>query len=155
MKKKEWIIVIIACIIPITIFLILGNIPHHWTFMYSTENVTKICIIEVLSSNDNTFENGNGYKTLKEIDVVHAEKIFNDIQSVHLNKIGPSPSTPGGISIMISYDTGEYEVISLRGSSKYEYSADDGMILSRKTSYYVCRDEEQYYRMILEWLCMG
>lgn len=154
MKKRKWVIIIIMCIIPIIFFLVLGNIQYHWTFMYSTENVTNICIIEVLPTNNHTFENENGYKILKEIDVVHAEKIFNDIQSLPLNKVGPGPSRPGGISIMISYNTGEYEVISLWGSSQYEYDSADGMILSRKNSYYVYRDEEQYYRMILEWLCM-
>ena len=93
------------------------------------------------------------YTVLKVVDEADYTEIMDDIQTVayYYPLITVEPANPYGKSIMVVFESGEYDVISATGPEHYRYSEEQGRIV-KILSYIRCRDKEHYNQMIDKWL---
>ena len=127
-----------------------GITTYYWEFQYSVDNVKEIKIIELLNEQIYTEED---YTLLKNIDATDFAAVYDDIQSIDYKTpaFTLSPLTPYGTSILIVYESGEYEIISRTGPQQYKYSEEYGRNL-KYHSYFYCQNEELYDQIIDNWL---
>jgi hypothetical protein len=142
-----------VCILTAMLLLSLsgcGITTYYWEFQYSVDNVKEIKIIELLNEQIYSEED---YTLLHIIDTADFASVYGDIQNIDYKQpfFTTSPATPYGQSILIVYESGEYEIISRRGPTQYKYSEEYGRIMEYH-SYYYCQNEEQYNQMIDKWL---
>ena len=123
---------------------------HYRELLHPVDEAKEIKIIELL--NEHVYSDDD-YTLLKVVDATDFASVFEDIQAIEykLPVFTTSPATPYGTSIMIVYESGEYEIISCRGPQQYKYSEEYEEIMMYH-SYYYCKNEEQYNQMIDKWL---
>ena len=129
-----------------------GIKSHHWEFQYSVDNVKEIKIIDV-KRDGGYVDSEEDYTVLMVINAADYAEIMDDIQTIayHYPLITMEPSNPYGKSIMVVYESDEYDVISATGPTHFQYSEEQGRI-ANILSFIRCRDKEQYNQMIEKWL---
>lgn len=129
-----------------------GITTSYWEFQYSVDNVKEIKIIDV-KRGGSYVDSEEDYTVLKVVDETDYAGIMDDIQTIgyYCPYLGSNPASPYGKSIMVVFESGEYDVISATGPEHYQYSEEHGSI-TKILSYIRCRDKEQYNQMIDKWL---
>lgn len=129
-----------------------GITTSYWEFQYSVDNVKEIKIIDV-KRGGGYVDSEEDYTVLKVVDETDYAGIMDDIQTIgyYCPYLGSNPASPYGKSIMVVFESGEYDVISATGPEHYQYSEEHGSI-TKILSYIRCRDKEQYNQMIDKWL---
>ena len=129
-----------------------GITTSYWEFQYSVDNVKEIKIIDVKRDGGHVASEED-YTVLMVINAADYAEIMDDIQTIayYYPLITMEPSNPYGKSIMVVYESDEYDVISATGPEHYQYSEEQGRIV-KILSYIRCRDKEQYNQMIEKWL---
>ena len=140
MKKHMLLIaIIITLTMCLTGCLLNKKVYEHWEFDYAIEDIKHIKIVEISEE-----FNKPPYKVIKEIESIKTPEVCNDVVELTMYTFASSmgsPIEPHGICIWIMYNSGEYDIISLRGSNKYRYDEKTGMI-KVLTSWRYCVDEE-------------
>lgn len=147
MRKK---VIVIAIILLLFSMFGCKTGTHHLNLLYYVDDIKEIKIIELLNEQIYSEED---YTLLHIIDTADFASVYGDIQNIDYKQhfFTTSPATPYGQSILIVYESGEYEIISRRGPTQYKYSEEYGRIMEYH-SYYYCQNEEQYNQMIDKWL---
>ena len=129
-----------------------GITTSYWEFQYSVDNVKEIKIIDVKRDGGHVASEED-YTVLMVINAADYAEIMDDIQTIayYYPLITMEPSNPYGKSIMVVYESDEYDVISATGPTHFQYSEEQGCIV-KILSYIRCRDKEQYNQMIEKWL---
>ena len=129
-----------------------GITTSYWEFQYSVDNVKEIKIIDV-KRGGSYVDSEEDYTVLKVVDETDYAGIMDDVQTIgyYCPYLGSNPASPYGKSIMVVFESGEYDVISATGPEHYQYSEEHGSI-TKILSYIRCRDKEQYNQMIDKWL---
>ncbi|MBQ7909362.1 MAG: hypothetical protein IJ363_01035 [Clostridia bacterium] len=129
-----------------------GITTSYWEFQYSVDNVKEIKIIDV-KRGGGYVDSEEDYTVLKVVDETDYAGIMDDIQTIgyYCPYLGSNPASPYGKSIMVVFESGEYDVISATGPEHYQYSEERGSI-TKILSFVRCRDKEQYNQMIDKWL---
>lgn len=147
MKKIIFVVAII--LILFSMFGCKAN-TYRLKLMYSAGDIIEIKIIELL---DEQVYSEEDYTLLKNIDATDFADVYDDIQSIDYKTpaFTLSPLTPYGTSILIVYESGEYEIISRTGPQQYKYSEEYGCNL-KYHSYFYCQNEELYDQIIDKWI---
>lgn len=129
-----------------------GITTSYWEFQYSVDHVKEIKIIDV-KRGGGYVDSEEDYTVLKVVDEADYTEIMDDIQTVayYYPPMSVEPASPYGKSIMVVYESDEYDVISATGPEHYQYSEEQGRIV-KILSFIRCRDKEQYNQMIDKWL---
>ena len=129
-----------------------GITTSYWEFQYSVDDVKEIKIIDV-KRGGGYVDSEEDYTVLKVVDETDYADIMDDIQTIgyYCPYLGSNPANPYGKSIMVVFESGEYDVISATGPEHYRYSEEHGSI-TKILSFIRCRDKEQYNQMIDKWL---
>lgn len=129
-----------------------GITTYYWEFQYSVDNVKEIKIVDIQKVGG-AVDNEEDYTILKIVDEADYADIMDDIQTIgyYYPFVGSNPINANGPSIIIVFESGEYDVISATGPQHYKYSDEYGRIV-QQLSYDRCRDKEQYNQMIDKWL---
>jgi len=116
------------------------NNVYYWEFNYSHEEINKICIVESFGRGD--------YNIIQEIALSLSEEIYNDVKSIEMKKYWPNFSDPYGKSILIVFNNGEYDIISLIESKHYKYRGEEILAYN---SWLEC-DENEFNELINKYL---
>ena len=147
MKNFIWIMAIVLLLFSM---FGCGSKSHYWEPLYPVDHVKEIRIIDVNLIGDSV-DAEEDYTLIKDMDSTDFASIFDDIQTIEYKQLGPSPATPYGTSIMILYESGEYEIVSRAGPQQYKYLEEQNKFMWSH-SYCYCRDMEQFDEMIEKWL---
>ena len=127
MKKYMSLAVILVMMLSLTGCSLSKKVYEHWEFDYAVEAIQEIKIVEKTQE-----FNKPPYKVVKELDSSKINEICDDIKELTMYKFAlsmGSPMEPFGTCIWIIYSSGEYDLISLSGSSKYRYDSETGELL--------------------------
>ena len=129
-----------------------GINTSYWEFQCSVDNVKEIKVVDI-KRGGGYVNSEEDYTVLKVVDEADYVDIMNDIQTIayYYPYLTTSPANPYGKSIMVVYESGEYDVISATGPKHYQYSEEHGRIVEI-LSFVRCHDKEQYNQMIDKWL---
>ena len=129
-----------------------GITTSYWEFQYSVDDVKEIKIVDIQKIGGSV-DSEEDYTVLKVVDEADYADIMDDIQTIgyYYPFVGSNPINANGESIIIVFESGEYDVISATGPEHYRYSEEHGSI-TKILSYIRCRDKEQYNQMIDKWL---
>ena len=108
MKNFIWIMAIVLLLFSM---FGCGSKSHYWEPLYPVDHVKEIRIIDVNLIGDSV-DAEEDYTLIKDMDPTDFDSIFDDIQTIDYKQLGPSPATPYGTSIMILYESGEYEIVA-------------------------------------------
>ncbi|MBR7163335.1 MAG: hypothetical protein IKD35_05120 [Clostridia bacterium] len=135
-------IVTILLTFSLTGCLIFNRSDGKWNFDYEPSDIVKIQIVDMVG--DNCFD----YTVIKDIDASFYDTIYSEIQAISWGRYWGDLSCPIGTCIVITFNTGDYDIISYWAPShiwiennKHHYSS----------SFYRC-DEEEFEALINKYL---
>ena len=108
------------------------NTIYHWEFEKDASCVTKIEIVEA--------ENAYTYTVIKELDIDVIEQLYIDIESLEMTRYGGSLLHPHGKCYLITFEDGEYDLISIFESTHVHYN-EEGRLMGR-ISRFKCNKEK-------------
>ena len=90
-----------------------GITTYYWEFQYSVDNVKEIKIVDIQKVGG-AVDNEEDYTILKIVDEADYADIMDDIQIIgyYYPFVGSNPINANGPSIIIVFESGEYDVIS-------------------------------------------
>ena len=115
---------------------------YHWEFDYSQEQIVEIKIVEF----DNYYE--NEYSIIKEVERQYVPELYSDIQKLEMRRYGTNLSHPSGYCFIITFDNGEYDVISSKEPKRCRYF--DGKISGYNS--WLCCNKETFENLINKYL---
>ena len=127
MKKYMSLALILVVMLSLTGCSLSKKVYEHWEFDYAVEEIQEIKIVEKTQE-----FNKPPYKVVKELDSSKINEICDDIKELTMYRFAVpvgSPMEPFGTCVWIIYNSGEYDLISLAGSSKYRYDSETGELL--------------------------
>ena len=139
MKKYMSLAVILVMMLSLTGCSLSKKIYEHWEFDYAVEEIQEIKIVEITQE-----FNKPPYKVVKELDSSKINEICDDIKELTMYSFAVpvgSPMEPFGTCVWIVYNSGEYDLISLSGSSKYRYDSETGELLGQTSWFYSIETE--------------
>ena len=110
------------------------KVYEHWEFDYAVEEIQEVKIVEITQE-----FNKPPYKVVNELDSSKINEICDDIKELTMYRFAVpvgSPMEPSGTCVWIIYNSGEYDLISLAGSSKYRYDSETGELLCQMSWLY-------------------
>ena len=131
--------VILMVMLSLTGCLLSKKVYEHWEFDYAVEEIQTIKIVEKTQE-----FNKPPYKVVKELDSSKINEICDDIKELTMYSFAlpiGSPMEPFGTCVWIIYNSGEYDLISLAGSSKYRYDSETGELLGQTSWLYSIETE--------------
>ncbi|MBP3396135.1 MAG: hypothetical protein J6L87_03070 [Clostridia bacterium] len=108
------------------------NTIYHWEFEKDASCVTKIEIVEA--------EDAYTYTVLKELGLDVIEQLYSDIENLEMTKYGGSLKYPRKKCFVITFENGEYDIISAIESKHMRYD-EDGRFVGRN-SRFICNAEQ-------------
>ena len=139
MKKYMSLAVILMVMLSLTGCSLSKKVYEHWEFDYAVEEIQEIKIVEITQES-----NKPPYKVVKELDSSKINEICDDIKELTMYRFAlpiGSPMEPFGTCVWIIYNSGEYDLISLAGSSKYRYDSETGELLCQMSWLYSIETE--------------
>ena len=139
MKKYLSLAVILMVMLSLTGCSLSKKVYEHWEFDYAVEEIQEIKIVEITQE-----FNKPPYKVVKELDSSIINEICDDIKELTMYRFAVpigSPMEPSGTCVWIIYNSGEYDLISLAGSSKYRYDSETGELLGHTSWLYSTETE--------------
>ena len=134
MKKYMLLALILVVMLSLTGCLLSKKVYEHWEFDYAVEEIQEIKIVEITQE-----FNKPPYKVVNELDSSKINEICDDIKELTMYRFAVpvgSPMEPSGTCVWIIYNSGEYDLISLAGSSKYRYDSETGELLCQMSWLY-------------------
>lgn len=114
-----------------------NNEIYHWEFEYSSDEIKEIKIITIFDTND--------CYDIKKIDNYYAKEVYDDIKKIEMKKYsGTHLYEPIGFCFLITFNTGEYDIIAQRESQHYKF--EDSELLPY-TSWLYC-DKTEFENLI-------
>lgn len=139
MKKYMSLAVILMLMLSLTGCSLSKKVYEHWEFDYAVEEIQEVKIVEITQE-----FNKPPYKVVKELDSNKINEICDDIKELTMYRFAVpigSPMEPSGTCVWIIYNSGEYDLISLAGSSKYRYDSETGELLGHTSWLYSTETE--------------
>ena len=139
MKKYMLLALILVVMLSLTGCSLSKKVYEHWEFDYAVEEIQEIKIVEKTQE-----FNKPPYKVVKELDSSKINEICDDIKELTMYRFAVpvgSPMEPFGTCVWIIYNSGEYDLISLAGSSKYRYDSETGELLGQTSWLYSTETE--------------
>ena len=118
------------------------NSTYHWEFGYTEEQIEEIKIVEFT----NYYK--NEYSVIKEIEYERFAELYNDIKKLEMKRYGTNLSHPSGYCFVITFDTGEYDLISSKEPKHCRYI--DGKISGYNS--WLCCNKETFENLINKYL---
>lgn len=136
----------------LTIFLLLFSFsactfPCSWEFNHSYEDIVEIKIVDIERIRYPVSK--EQFTVIKELDISQAKELCEDIVSLPMKHLGPNPIEPYRNSFLIVFKNGEFDIISLCGSSHYIYNANG--TITTDTSY-LYSNEEAFSQLMDKYL---
>ena len=139
-----------VCLLLVILLLVLTfagcKETRYWEFEYTHEKIVEIKIVEIHSFNYQTDK--DYYTVVKELDLSLAKDLWEDVSVLTMERMGPSPVEPHGNSFLIVFESGEFDIISIVGSTHFEYA--DGVIQSYISFLY--SNEMEYEQLLNKYL---
>lgn len=108
------------------------NTIYHWEFEKDASCVTKIEIVEA--------KNAYRYTVIKELDLDTIEQLYDDVANLEMTRYGGSLKHPTRKCFVITFENGEYDIISAIESKHVRYN-EDGRFVGRN-SRFICNAEQ-------------
>lgn len=118
----------------------------YWEFDHSYEDIVEIKIINL--DGVGFFPTKDDFTVIKELDISQAKELYDDITDLQMQRGGLSPVEPGGNSFLIVFANGEFDIISIVGSTHCKY--DNGVINSWISFLY--SNEMEYEQLLNKYL---
>ena len=112
---------------------------QYWIFEQESSNIVEISIVEVDPESVN-------YDTLENIDIVYADDICEKISSIPMERYGTNLKTQHGTGILILFQNGEYDLITMSEPKHYRY--DENMKLQGYNSWLKCCNADDFNNLI-------
>lgn len=123
------------CLVLIIVLLLFSfsacTYTYSWEFNHSYEDIVEIKIIDL--DGIGFFPTKDDFTVIKELDMSRAKELYEDITALQMQHGGPSPVDPNGNSFLIVFANGEFDIISIAGSTHCKF--DDDGTLTTETSY--------------------
>ena len=145
---KKIVSLILLCIFALMLSGCGNEKIYHWEFEKESSRVTEIQII--VTPNNERFDI-NTYKILKEIDLSYADEMYDDVGSITMTRQHGGMRSLGGLSILIKFDNGEYDVISNIGASHYKYDKNSQMV---RYPAWLTADVDEFLGVISKYLAL-
>ena len=132
---------IVLMVLLLTTICACDDTVYHWEFEYGVEKIKSIKIIEI--------NNDAEYTVIYEVDKELFVDVVTDIENIEMRKYGTNPSSPYGKCVMITFVSGEYDIISQKEPQHYKYDTLPPVI-SGYISWLTC-DPEQFDNLIIKY----
>ena len=90
---------------------------YYWKIAYDLDRVTSIQIVDAAS--------GTNYEVIKVLDAELIAEAYYDIEHLEMERYGPNLKATRGICLVVTFDTGEYDIIAKNEPQHFIYEGDE------------------------------
>ena len=133
----------------IVLMLVLSgcNTTYYWEFNHSYADIVEIKIIDL--DGIGFFPTKDDFAVIKELDISQAKELYEDITALQMQRGGLDPVDPNGNSFLIVFANGEFDIISIVGSTHCKFD-EDGVLTTHVS--YLYSNEEAFLQIMDKYL---